>query len=99
MIRRPPRSTLFPYTTLFRSLIPFAEVEASLEYLAARRGRVPAVTMVDDGEKFGVWPATHAHVYEKGWLDRFFDRLLATDWLALTTLSDVVDRVAATDRV
>src|SRR2546430_12271766 len=24
MIRRPPRSTLFPYTTLFRSLCPFA---------------------------------------------------------------------------
>src|SRR5437879_77110 len=24
MIRRPPRSTLFPYTTLFRSLGPFA---------------------------------------------------------------------------
>src|SRR3712207_8402351 len=23
MIRRPPRSTLFPYTTLFRSLSPF----------------------------------------------------------------------------
>src|SRR3712207_8481588 len=23
MIRRPPRSTLFPYTTLFRSLTPF----------------------------------------------------------------------------
>src|SRR2546428_8732730 len=25
MIRRPPRSTLFPYTTLFRSLLQFAE--------------------------------------------------------------------------
>src|SRR3712207_7646452 len=25
MIRRPPRSTLFPYTTLFRSLIAFEE--------------------------------------------------------------------------
>src|SRR5258708_33002984 len=24
MIRRPPRSTLFPYTTLFRSLVGFA---------------------------------------------------------------------------
>src|SRR5258708_27396419 len=24
MIRRPPRSTLFPYTTLFRSLWPFS---------------------------------------------------------------------------
>src|SRR5256885_13181550 len=27
MIRRPPRSTLFPYTTLFRSLQPTAGVE------------------------------------------------------------------------
>src|SRR3989454_12151443 len=26
MIRRPPRSTLFPYTTLFRSEIPFNDV-------------------------------------------------------------------------
>src|SRR3712207_6865590 len=26
MIRRPPRSTLFPYTTLFRSLRPFSTV-------------------------------------------------------------------------
>src|SRR2546425_11640603 len=25
MIRRPPRSTLFPYTTLFRSLVSFAK--------------------------------------------------------------------------
>src|SRR3712207_7174498 len=25
IIRRPPRSTLFPYTTLFRSLLPHAE--------------------------------------------------------------------------
>src|SRR5256885_3555026 len=27
MIRRPPRSTLFPYTTLFRSLLVLAEGE------------------------------------------------------------------------
>src|SRR2546422_3660266 len=26
MIRRPPRSTLFPYTTLFRSIIPVTPV-------------------------------------------------------------------------
>src|SRR2546430_7685857 len=25
MIRRPPRSTLFPYTTLFRSVVPFLD--------------------------------------------------------------------------
>src|SRR5438874_7019668 len=28
MIRRPPRSTLFPYTTLFRSLMTYAGVVA-----------------------------------------------------------------------
>src|SRR5256885_8355734 len=28
MIRRPPRSTLFPYTTLFRSLAPLGELAA-----------------------------------------------------------------------
>src|SRR2546426_3172392 len=30
MIRRPPRSTLFPYTTLFRSWGPFVLVDAIL---------------------------------------------------------------------
>src|SRR4051812_49801329 len=31
MIRRPPRSTLFPYTTLFRSLYKFANGELTIE--------------------------------------------------------------------
>src|SRR5690554_3729389 len=30
MIRRPPRSTLFPYTTLFRSFVPFGAVVYSV---------------------------------------------------------------------
>src|SRR2546426_3296777 len=29
MIRRPPRSTLFPYTTLFRSLVVYAKTDAN----------------------------------------------------------------------
>src|SRR2546430_10429696 len=33
MIRRPPRSTLFPYTTLFRSYAAFALSAASLSEL------------------------------------------------------------------
>src|SRR5437016_8549473 len=42
MIRRPPRSTLFPYTTLFRSLIDLASaVPASqIERVVAGRTRV-----------------------------------------------------------
>src|SRR2546422_11627245 len=35
MIRRPPRSTLFPYTTLFRSLMDFTELS---DLAAARLG-------------------------------------------------------------
>src|SRR5258708_29815313 len=31
MIRRPPRSTLFPYTTLFRSRVPRAKIEHAFD--------------------------------------------------------------------
>src|SRR2546430_8949206 len=34
MIRRPPRSTLFPYTTLFRSPIRWLETQESWEWWA-----------------------------------------------------------------
>src|SRR3712207_7970134 len=36
MIRRPPRSTLFPYTTLFRSLIEEYAGDESIPYLLKR---------------------------------------------------------------
>src|SRR3712207_8722324 len=38
MRRRPPRSTLFPYTTLFRSSEDHELAVDSLEYLFPRRG-------------------------------------------------------------
>src|SRR2546430_14979699 len=43
MIRRPPRSTLFPYTTLFRSGVPWDNLKDSAmltwPYQSPRRGR------------------------------------------------------------
>src|SRR5437588_8610001 len=39
MIRRPPRSTLFPYTTLFRSSVTRTSDELSV---VCEHGRVPA---------------------------------------------------------
>src|SRR3989441_12842495 len=47
MIRRPPRSTLFPYTTLFRS-IPIEESLISVQplYLRAEGGRIPEMKRV-----------------------------------------------------
>src|SRR5260221_10061659 len=41
MIRRPPRSTLFPYTTLFRSLLAGTAVETAAARRRARCRRVP----------------------------------------------------------
>src|SRR3712207_8375485 len=41
MIRRPPRSTLFPYTTLFRSVGPFGLHETEVHALL----HIPAVEL------------------------------------------------------
>ena len=90
---------VFPINERLRHLIPFADVDKSLEYLGERRGTLPAVTVMDDGEKFGGWPGTYRHVYEDGWLDRFLDRLLETPWLRLATFGDVVDAMPASGRV
>src|SRR2546430_16706143 len=40
MIRRPPRSTLFPYTTLFRSGQGFEGLERALELVGGRSDRI-----------------------------------------------------------
>src|SRR5256885_12449293 len=42
MIRRPPRSTLFPYTTLFRSEITLDQAVGLIEARAEKTGAKPA---------------------------------------------------------
>jgi 4-alpha-glucanotransferase len=90
---------VFPINQRLRHMIPFAQVEKSIEYLGEQRGRVPALTVVDDGEKFGAWPGTHKLVYDDGWLNDFFDRVLALDGVRMATFADLVDRLPATGRV
>src|SRR3989449_11204073 len=51
MIRRPPRSTLFPYTTLFRSGLPLE--------LTLALGEVPEVVeVIEDGVRYRAAPWT-----------------------------------------
>src|SRR3712207_7058688 len=57
MIRRPPRSTLFPYTTLFRSL---GRVDVRIEDLgvgvdALQQDRQPEPHVVEVGVGPGIW--------------------------------------------
>src|SRR5688572_31868010 len=47
MIRRPPRSTLFPYTTLFRSRDDGLE-QRPAEHLAAREARCALAGVVEE---------------------------------------------------
>src|SRR2546427_11929916 len=49
MIRRPPRSTLFPYTTLFRSLAAGANCVLNLTFTpTAASARTATLTITDD---------------------------------------------------
>src|SRR2546422_11455407 len=53
MIRRPPRSTLFPYTTLFRSLLappPASPAEGEGQAVERVRGRHPAPVVIRRAE-------------------------------------------------
>src|SRR3712207_8786882 len=55
MIRRPPRSTLFPYTTLFRSRVFTARRGAAWRDPYARRVHRNGVTGGDE-RHYAVWP-------------------------------------------
>src|SRR3712207_8212956 len=77
MIRRPPRSTLFPYTTLFRSAVG-AELEAGLD-LALPPGDgvgVGEVDQADDAERAHVQVRLAGRVAQRvALLDRKSTRL------------------------
>src|SRR2546430_8989282 len=65
MIRRPPRSTLFPYTTLFRSHEQDAEparvdLANAVEHEALERGREPRRRLVEE-EQTGLHHQGHRH--------------------------------------
>src|SRR2546427_1939681 len=51
MIRRPPRSTLFPYTTLFRSLVVDQDEETGEVGQAEELGAVLALQAVEVGRR------------------------------------------------
>lgn len=89
---------VFPINQRLRYLVPFSDPAESLRYLEGRRG-AGAVTLVDDGEKFGVWPGTDRLVYGERWLVRFLDALRAAPWLAVSTFSRYLDAHPPAGRV
>src|SRR3712207_6849633 len=57
MIRRPPRSTLFPYTTLFRSLAANGLVETETIAHVTSRLIVNRTALKTQPERIGAWIA------------------------------------------
>lgn len=85
---------VFPGSEQLRYLIPFAEVDRTIDFMRQFAEKHPNASLVfaDDGEKFGSWPNTKSHVYEHGWLRRFFDALVSNqDLIRTCTLAEAVD--------
>src|SRR3712207_7847161 len=71
MIRRPPRSTLFPYTTLFRSLIidelgyvPLSTTGAELLFEVFSRRYERGSVIVTSNLPFDEWTRSEEHTSE-----------------------------------
>src|SRR5256885_6788530 len=69
MIRRPPRSTLFPYTTLFRSVAPDPQINGGVRQMPAGGGQAA----IRAGE--GSWRELNVFIYWQSSRDRKSTRL------------------------
>ena len=74
---------VFPIRRELRYTMPFKDVQATIDLLRGYADLAPegAAIMGDDGEKFGLWPGTYELVYERGWLEELFQRIVSADWL------------------
>ncbi len=93
---------VFPISKQLRYAIPFRPVEETIALLRDLAEEEPGrvALLGDDGEKFGVWPNTYVHVYEQGWLARFFEALEANqEWIRSRFPSEVLGTVPPLGKV
>jgi 4-alpha-glucanotransferase len=94
--------SVFPGSERLRYTIPFADPQATIDYLAKMAETQPNAVAVfgDDGEKFGTWPETKKHIYDNGWLTRFFDALMQNqEWVHVTTLAEAFENVPPVGKI
>ncbi|HCZ07125.1 MAG TPA: 4-alpha-glucanotransferase, partial [Thermotogae bacterium] len=92
---------VFPISKRLRYLIPFEPPSSTVNHLLlyANSGGTALQVMFDDGEKFGVWPQTYTHVYEKGWLEEFFQTIENTDWIESLTFKEYLEHYPPKGRI
>lgn len=93
---------IFPGSERLRYTIPFAPVSETIDYCRQFANAHPGavLTFGDDGEKFGTWPDTKEHVYNRGWLQSFLTALSDNShWLRTSTLSEAIRNTPAVGKV
>jgi 4-alpha-glucanotransferase len=94
--------SVFPDSEPLRYMIPFGTPQDVIDYLGRINQSHPGAVALfgDDGEKLGAWPETKKHVYDDGWLVRFFDLLSANrSWIKPCTPSEVLDSLPPAGKV
>ncbi len=89
---------LFPISKRLRYKIPFSPIEESYKILKDLCKKFPGglFTIVDDGEKFGLWPYTYDWVYRRGWLKKFFSLLEEnSSWIETLTFSEAREKFSS----
>ncbi len=88
---------VFPGLERLRYTIPFEDPQKTVDFLreiAEGEDPSPAAVFADDGEKLGVWPHTHEHVFDGGWLKKFFELLIRNrEWLKTATFREYAEMV------
>jgi alpha-amylase len=91
---------VFPISQKLRYLIPFHDVEEVIGHLLNEHRPGQLAILADDGEKFGVWPGTHQHVFAKGWLIRFLEALEANrERIETITFAQAAEKILPRGRI
>jgi hypothetical protein len=93
---------VFPISKQLRYSIPWRDVEQTIAYLnkEASDEEDKIAILGDDGEKFGVWPGTYEHCWQKGWIDKFFTELKSNQsWLSTIPLGEYMHRFPSRGRI
>lgn len=82
---------VYPISKYLRYSIPWHDVDRVIDYLGqeASEEENKIIILGDDGEKFGIWPGTYKHCWEKHWIEDFFKAVEnSADWLHTIRLGD-----------
>ncbi|MCX7845479.1 MAG: DUF1926 domain-containing protein [Dictyoglomaceae bacterium] len=92
---------VFPISMKLRYLVPFHEPQETIEYLKnCLREEINILVLFDDGEKFGLWPDTYKTVYEKNWLERFWNTLKEnSSWIKVVNFKNCIKNISPAGRI